>query len=233
MMPLKIQAIQTALMGDWNTAIMLNQELLKENPDDIETLNRLAFALAIIGKVKEAKKIYQKVLEFDGQNLIALKNLKRLESNKQNCLNVQAPILIGQINSMFLEESGKTKIIELINIADPKVILRLTAGELLTLCIKRLKIFVLDGKKQYIGMLPDDLGKRLIKLLKGGNTYEACIKAVENHHVVIFIKEMKRSNRFRNQPSFISNEKTKTHVINKSFVNQDSDDSQSESPNSE
>lgn len=214
---LKSQAIQTALMGDWNTAIQINQELLEENPDDLETLNRLAFALTVVGKTKEAKKIYHRVLDIDEQNPIALKNLKRLNnSNKKAHCNSQYS-LANQINTMFIEETGKTKVIELVNLAAPKIIGNLMTGELLTLCIKRLKIFVLDGKKQYVGMLPDDIGKRLIKFIKGGNIYEACVRAIEDHKVVIFTKEVKRVSRFKNQPSFISGDKTKSALTNKKY----------------
>lgn len=215
MMPLKLQAIQTALLGDWSNAILLNQELLKENPDDIDTLNRLAYAYSITGKIKEAKKSYRRVLEIDGQNLIAIKNLKRLtESNNGDFDNSCVPSM-GQIGTMFLEETGKTKVIELVNLANSKIIAHLTIGELLSLCIKRLKIFILNGKKEYVGMLPDDVGKRLIKFIKGGNLYEGYIKAVESHRVVIFIKEVKKSAKFINQPSFISYEKTKNIIAHK------------------
>ena len=34
MTPLKAQAIQTALTGDWETAINLNQNILQEEPED-------------------------------------------------------------------------------------------------------------------------------------------------------------------------------------------------------
>jgi hypothetical protein len=50
MVPLKIQAVQTALQGDWKAAIVLNEMLLEENPDDIDALNRLAFAKASVGE---------------------------------------------------------------------------------------------------------------------------------------------------------------------------------------
>lgn len=214
---LKSQAIQTALTGDWDTAIQINQELLEENPNDLETLNRLAFALTVVGKTKEAKKNYQKVLSIDEQNPIALKNLKRLNSSSKKILCNPEFSLTNQANDMFIEETGKTKVIELVNLATPKIIMNLITGELLTLCIKRLKIFILDGKKQYIGMLPEDIGKRLIKFMKGGNTYEACVKAVEDRHVVIFIREVKRTSRFKNQPSFISGDKTKSTLTNKKY----------------
>lgn len=210
----KTQAIQTALTGDWNTAIALNKELLKVDPNDIETLNRLAFSFTVLGKMKDAKSTYQKVLRLDSQNPIALKNLKRLTVGSH--AGGQTPVLGVGLDTMFLEESGKTKVIELLNIADPKVIIHLMTGESVTLRIKRLKIFVLDAKEQFIGMLPEDIGRRLIKFMKGGNSYQAWMKSVENHRVTVFIKEEKRSSRFKNQPSFTSGEKTKG-VIGKNY----------------
>ena len=202
-MIIKNQAIQTALMGDWDQAVTLNQELLKENPEDIDTLNRLAFAFSVLGKVKNARETYQRVLNIDNQNPIAVKGLKRLVgSSEKNNLNILKGPLLGLTDTMFIEESGKTKIVELVNIATPKTITSLIIGEALILRVKRLKIFVLDQKNEYVGVLPDDIGRRLIKFIKGGNNYEAYIKSLEEHRVIIFIKETKRSTRFKNQPSF-------------------------------
>ncbi len=220
MTPNKIQAIQTALKGDWDTAILLNKKILKENPNDIETLNRLGLACMVVGKIKDAKTAYQKALSIDNQNPIALKNVKRLTNLHKTIGKTlpETPLMSQHITTMFLEENGKTKVIELVNVAEPKVISHLMTGEGVMLHVKRLKIFVLDSQKQYIGMLPGDIGKRLIKLLKGGNTYEACIKAVVNHRVAIFIKETKQASRFKNQPSFPSTDKTKMTITGKSYV---------------
>ncbi len=213
MTPLKAQAIQTALMGDWENAIALNQLLLDESPNDIDTLNRLAFAFASQGNNKEARNIYQKVLQLDIQNPIAMRNLKRLgvSSGKNN--HVLPPM---HMTNLFIEEPGKTKVVELINVADKKVISPLRSGEGLQLCIKRMKIFILDMNKQYIGMLPDDLGKRLIKFMDGGNKYDAFVKSVENNKVIIFARETYRANRFKNQASFISSDKAKKFVLENS-----------------
>ncbi len=225
MTPNKTQAIQTALTGDWNTAILLNKKILKENPNDIETLNRLGLACMVVGKIKDAKSAYQKVLSLDNQNPIALKNVKRLTNlHKTNGkTSLEVPLMSQHITTMFLEENGKTKVIELVNVAEPKVISHLMTGEGVMLHVKRLKIFVLDGKKQYVGMLPDDIGKRLIKFLKGGNTYETCVKAVVNHRVAIFIKETKQASRFKNQPSFPPTEKTKMTIAGKAYVSEKED----------
>lgn len=204
MIPLKTQAIQIALTGDWTKAIAINKEILQSDQNDIDTLNRLAFAYTITGKIKEAKKTYQMVLAIDSANPIAIKNLKRLGSGT----NKTKPSLHISTN-MFLEESGKTKIVTLINTAPQQTIKTLQMGQLLHLCIKRSKIFVQDEQKTFIGMLPDDIGKRLTKFLEGGNTYESYVKSAHDHEVVIFIKEVLRVTKFKNQPSFLFGDKTK------------------------
>ncbi len=201
MTSLKLQAIQTALTGDWKNAISLNRQLLNENPEDIDTLNRLALAYAISGKVKDAKTTYLRVLDIDPLNPIALRNVQRLKEKTLTKKNDNAAL---QISNNFLEETGKTKVVELVNTAQPKIIQTLRTGQFVSLSIKRSKIFVLLDEKQYIGVLPDDLGRRLIKFMKSGNKYDACIKSANPHHVIVFIKELKRSLRFKNQPSFLA-----------------------------
>lgn len=202
---LKNQAIQTALQGDWNSAISLNQQILQEEPENIDALNRLAFAYATLGNISDAKEYYQKVLQLDMQNPIATKNLKRLSG-----LNGKAPSLATyRMNNIFIEEPGKTKVIELLNIADQKATSHLRCGEELQLQVKRMKIFVLDNEKQYIGMLPDDTSKRLIDFIQGGNQYEAYVKTVDDHKVTVFVKETFRSPKFKNHQSFITTEKSK------------------------
>ncbi len=207
---LKNQAIQTALTGDWTNAVLLNKTILEESPDDIDTLNRLGFALASVGDIKEAKNIYQKVLSLDAQNPIALRNLKRLSNNIGT--KIAAP---SQVSNLFIEEPGRTKVIELLNSADKKVITILRSGEMLQLVIKRMKIFVLDQNKQYIGMLPDDIGRRLIRFMNGGNTYEAYVKSVDGNKVTIFAREVKRTSKFKNQPSFTPSERPKLVMMAK------------------
>lgn len=242
MTPLKNQAIQAALMGNWDEAITANKELLKAEPHDIDTLNRLAFAFTVIGQTKNAKDTYKKVLDLDTKNPIAIKNLIRLVEgaaqkngeHSENNVTIQAiSYNTGFTNNMFLEESGKTKVIDLVNIADLKTISHLRTGESVCLQVKRSKIFAIDNNKQYVGMLPDDISTRLIKLLNGGNTYESYIKAVQNNKVTIFVKETKRSSRFKNQPSFTSHSKkafmeNNNQTKNNSQTTSKSDDTDSE-----
>jgi len=235
MTPLKAQAIQTALTGDWNSAITLNQMILQDDPQDIDTLNRLAFAHASLGNVKEAKHLYQKVLNLDNQNPIALRNLKRIGgATGKKPMNGMPPIAM---NNIFIEEPGKTKMIEVINLAEQKILSQLHSGEELQIVVKRMKIFLLSGEKQYIGMLPDDISKRLIKFMNGGNKYEAYVKNADNHKLHVFVKETKRSLRFKNQPSFGSGEKSKLLIDSNSHlkangkrIDQDDDDDDKSDP---
>ena len=60
---LKDKAIQAMLLGDWKNAASLNKTLIKENPKDIDALNRLAYAFTILGKIQNAKSTYKKVLK--------------------------------------------------------------------------------------------------------------------------------------------------------------------------
>jgi tetratricopeptide (TPR) repeat protein len=231
MIPLKTQAIQTALSGNWEQAIALNQDILAENSADIDALNRLGFAYASIGNVKEAKDTYHKVLEIDKLNQIALRNIKRLSTNTNR------PITNGfviQLNNLFIEEPGKTKVIDLINVAEQKIIAVLRSGEALTLSVKRMKVFVLDSQKQYIGMLPDDIGKRLIKFIDGGNTYEAYVKTVSMHKVTIFARETFCAKQFKDQLSFMTRNPGDTISYSKSSTKKSAnektiDDDQAES----
>jgi len=200
-MTLKNQAIQTALQGNWQEAILINKSLIKEDPLDVDALNRLALAYAIIGKPKEARSTYQKVLELDPLNPIAIRNLKKLKDKGLNL--AKGTSISGCINNKFLEEPGKTKVVELVNIAQPTVVEALQTGQSLELSIKRLKIFALEGT-QYIGVLPDDIARRLIKFIKNGCKYEAYVKSSNQHKVTIFIKEIKKTSRYKDQPSFTS-----------------------------
>lgn len=228
MTPLKTQAIQTALLGDWKTAIAINEELLKDNPDDIETLNRLGFALSVLGKTNEAKKMYQKVLVLDNKNPIALKNLKRLGETGKKAWQTSSSISTNLSDTTFLEESGKTKVVEIINVAQPNILNLLMIGESLVFRLKRLKIFVLNEKQVYIGMLPDDIGNRLIKFIKGGNMYQSYVKSLHDRHLAIFIKEVKRVSRFKNTPSFPVADKQKIKQRNQESRGSDESSSRSE-----
>lgn len=202
------QAIAATLSGDWNNAIKLNQSLLDEKPNDIEALNRIGLAYSVLGNSKDAKDSYEKVLKIDPLNSIALKNLKKIQNEGPK--NGEETTFI-QVNNIFIEETGRTKVVDLINLAQAEILQGLQTGQSVDMSVKRLKIFVLQGKK-YVGVLPDDIGNRLIKFINGGNKYEAFVKSANHQNVSIFIRELKRSSKFKDQPSFIHTLEKKLHL---------------------
>ncbi len=192
-------AIQATLTGDWEGALDLNKKIVEENPNDCEALNRMALAYLVLGKTKQAKDTYLKVLQIDSLNTIALKNLEKIKKDSSKDSNENTPIIVRNI---FLEETGKTKVVDLINLAQAEILTTLRTGQTVDLSVKRLKIFISQGKN-YIGVLPDDIGKRLIKFIRGGNKYEAYIKSSNHQNVTIFIRETKRVGKFKDQASFL------------------------------
>lgn len=202
--PTKDLAIQKALENKWEDAFSLNQVLLEENPNDLDTLNRLAFSLIKLGRLVDAQKTYEKVIAIDKTNPIALKNLKKIDSiSKQNLASTSSqPINNVRVDELFIEEAGKTKIVELKNVADKITLSYLQPGDEVYLVIKRSKIFAQTSNKKYVGMLPDNISTRLIPFMRAGNEYQSYIKSIDDKNVMIFIKESKKSKKLQYQPSF-------------------------------
>ncbi|OGH12932.1 MAG: hypothetical protein A2776_02250 [Candidatus Levybacteria bacterium RIFCSPHIGHO2_01_FULL_40_10] len=199
-------AVKYAIENRWEEAYRENKKLLAENPNDLDTFNRIAHALVKLGKYKKAKEYYQKVIKADKTNPIALKNLKRLETISKGSASKNISVHNGSpmdLQGVFIEEAGKTKTVELKNVADKKTLSLLQPGDMVMLTVKRSKIFVVMPDKTYIGVLPDNIGMRMITFVNGGNEYSVCIKAVADNSATVFLKEVKKMARFKNQPSFI------------------------------
>lgn len=199
---LKDQAIQYALESNWEEAVAINKAILEESPRDLDTLNRLAYAFMQSGKYEDAKKSYSDVIDIDRTNPIATKNLKKLSALSSQKNNINSTSHLNHMENIFVQEAGKTKTVDLTNVADKRTLMSLQHGDDIILIIKRSKIFALTNEKTYIGMLPDNIGVRLISFMKGGNEYQACIKSVDEKNATIFIKETKRAKKFSNQSSF-------------------------------
>ena len=194
------EAILAALSGKWQLALSLNKEILKSEPNDIEALNRLARAYSEIGNIKKAKVTAQKALKIDPFNPIASKALEKWKGLKKSEVYAQKP----SDPQIFLEEPGRTKILNLLHLGSPKIMAKLDAGDEVKLNSHPHKVSVntFDGK--YIGKLPDDLSARIRKLISLGNEYQVFIKSIDKNGVKVFIREVKRSSNLNDIPSFSS-----------------------------
>lgn len=148
-------AADAALSSNWSEAIAINQKILKTNQEDVEALNRLARAQVCTGEIDKAQKTYKKVLELDPYNIIANKNLNKI--NASNGSGSGKSITFSpNLSSLFLSEPGKTKVVGLLNLAPPTVLAVLNYGEEVRLIVKTHAVAVTTTESVYIGALPDD-----------------------------------------------------------------------------
>lgn len=194
------QAINEALRCNWEKAIEINKEILKSSSTDVDAMNRLARAYAETRQITKAKKLAHNVLKIDPFNQIAQKSLVRWnKSEKDHIIRSNEPIA-GP--TTFLEEPGKTKIVNLINLGSVNILESLNTADEVKISAHSHKVCVttLDGK--YVGKLPDDLSARLRTLIKGGNIYSVFVKSIEKDSLKVFIREVRKSSDFTDTPSF-------------------------------
>jgi tetratricopeptide (TPR) repeat protein len=192
------KAISLALAGNWQEAVSTNLQILKTSPKDTDSLNRLAKAHAELGEIKKAKAAAAKVIAIDPGNAIAQKCLEKWKSAKSISKNHLPSVFIDS----FLEESGKTKLVTLLNPGDSKVFVNLDSGEEVKINSHAHKVSVVTQDDKYIGCLPDDLSARLRNLIKTGNKYQVLIKSVKPKEVVVFMREISKGRGTQNILSF-------------------------------
>jgi len=187
-------AVNAALESNWDRAILLNQEILTDYPDDIDTLNRLAKSLLQKGQANQAIKTYRKVLQLDPYNPIAQKNLKGVTSNSS------MPTGNAIDPNLFLEEPGKTKIVMVQATPESRQIVHVGDEVFPTQAQNDVIIYTSDKKK--VGLFDADFTGYFIRLLKLGNRYCAHVFAIEENSIGIFLRETKRSADMKDCVSF-------------------------------
>jgi len=229
---LSASAIDAALEGRWAEALKLNNKIIKTEPENLDALNRVARAYFETGNLKQAQKYYSLALKVDSYNPIAQKNLKILKSfKKDGKYKTVDPANSQQIKispSLFLQEPGKTKVVSLLKAAEPQKLSTLYCGMPVEMAAKNRGITILDGGGKYLGVLPDDLSYQIVRLIKGGNQYQAFIKSVRVNGLSVLIKEIYRSKKFKNQPSFLDNHTYPRSDILTNFSNPETEETDTE-----
>ena len=175
------------MQGQWQEAAAVNQAIIAVFPNDVDAYNRLGKALTELGRYSEARQAYGKALEIDHLNSIAQKNLARLATLGEGAA-VQAEGGKKLSPQMFISETGKTGITVLTRPAAQAVI-RMTAGDEVFLRRQNNTLVVESSQGEYLGEVEPKLGRRLIKLMEGGNQYAAAIATLSEDDVRVIIKE--------------------------------------------
>lgn len=199
------KAIQLAMQNKWEEAAEVNRQILEHFPQDVDTLNRLGKALMELGQFAESRDQYAKATKADPSNGIAAKNLVRLTKLAEEA--VASPVaVVPQAQrvdpSVFIEESGKTAVTDLVDRAPFHDIATLTAGDKLALKVEGGIVRLIGPGDVVVGQLEPKVAQRVMRLAAAGNRYSAAITSIDEQHVRIIIREEYRDPSMRSRPSF-------------------------------
>ena len=152
-------------------------------------------SLLQLRQVAEAKKAFKSALSLDKFNTIAKKNLEKLNQNDTNSQ------ILTFSKQQFIEEPGKTKVIELHRLAGKQVLDMVSVGSKCQFVCKKRYISV-EADGVYVGALPEDISFRLSKLIQNGNEYECYIRSATASTCSVYVKELFRSEANRDVSSF-------------------------------
>lgn len=205
------EAIDLALQGKWEEAEALNRDIIEKFPSDVEAYNRLGRALTELGDFDGAKEAYLKALKLAPENAIAKKNLARLISLSESMATLKSTPQKTSASKaqtrrvaldLFITEVGKAGVVNLHSVAPIKVLAKMGFGDQVRLEAKKQRLIVTSESKEYLGELEPRQGLRLIKLMRGGNRYDAAILNVEEDKVQVIIKEIHQHPSQVGHPSF-------------------------------
>lgn len=197
------QAIRCALNGEWEQAAASNRQILDICPTDCEASNRLAKALMELGNYAEARETLEQLRRRAPSNVIARKNLARLDQLQSRSGEVRSQSAVaGKSPGMFIAESGKSCTTVLHHIAGTPQTLPVSAGDLLALHAQNDGITVNTPDGQYLGTLHRRLGRRVSRLIAGGNQYEAAVVGVDPNGLSVILRETGQAPALRHVVSF-------------------------------
>ena len=214
-------AIAFALARRWEEAAAENRALIQEYPDDLEAANRLGKALQELGDLEGAAEAYQKTLELDATNIIAKRNLTRIEEFQAAAPKARkatggarraskpaasstpgaTPPAAVRPHSL-IEESGRSAEFTLQE-PDLEALTEIDAGDPGEVVATPRGAAIRSAAGAVLGHLEPGAGLRLRRLMEGGNTYAVVIRRITDTEVTIYIRETYRAAEQANEPSFL------------------------------
>ena len=182
------QAVNLAMEQRWEEAASVNRGILELFPDDVEAFNRLGKALSELGRYSEARKAFQRAVKLCPSNSIARKNLSRIGLLRED--SPPAPSRQGVPPHFFIAETGKTGVTCLVDQAPKEVLAKMAAGEPVYLEPREHKLLVKNSLGEELGTVEPKLGLRLLRLMRGGNRYEAATTSLNDRGIQVIIKEI-------------------------------------------
>lgn len=200
---LEEMARELAGAGRWAEAIEVNQQLIERSPKDVNAFNRLGKAYFELHRYRSAYEAYATAAAIDPANVIAQRNLSRIEPLKAIEEDGEVQAMQQVIRpGIFIEEVGKTYVDDLVNVAGQEVLTELSSGNQLTIQVDGDNVSVIDQTGRYIGQVEPRLAKRLIELLEIGNRYEVYVTSSSGQSARVIIRESYKHPEMGNRLSF-------------------------------
>lgn len=195
------QAVDSAIRGDWDKAAQLNTQILRKFKGNIPALLRLGFAYLQMNKYVQSLAAYRLVLKLQPQNSIAGEYVEKIELRKKHSPGAPRTNLVLDSN-IFIELPGKTKAVTLGQLGQKSVLAKLMVGEEVYLFIRKHHVEIRTESDEYIGVLPDDVGVRLMYFLENESEYTVYIQEASLNNIIVFIREMSKGKKVEKLVSF-------------------------------
>lgn len=181
------EAIDLAMQARWQEAVGLNQEIVRNYPDDVDAYNRLGRAYLELGQYQNARTAYENAARLDPYNSIANRNIRRLSDIKETeGIDVDTDKVEPQ---KFIEEIGKAGVVTLDELAPKEERARVVAGDRVHLKPEGSILTVADSRGTYIGRVEPKQSQRLVRLMLGGNQYSATVVRSIADMVTVMVRE--------------------------------------------
>ena len=203
------EAVRLALNGNWERAAAVNRAILELHPEDGEAANRLAKALMELGDYGAARAALNDLCRRSPANVIARKNLARLEKLEAGGAGARPRSRGGAVAAgapaappLFIEDGGQSCTIALRRAGPPDSLAAVSAGDAAALSVSGDSVMITNGEGRLLGRVEPRLARRLRRLMAGGNCYSAAVVAVDAAAVSVIIRETARHPSLRNVVSF-------------------------------
>ena len=204
-------AIREASNNNWEKAKKLNLVILNISKNNIETLNRLGISYMKLSNKVNATKCFKNVLKISPNNVIAQKNLNKLQLNLP-----EITINLSKIDSAnLINETGKSIHLKC-DIKNSKKILNLgiDTGSKLTIRNEKDSIGIYKGNSK-IHIIDNSIAKRISNLINLGNEYICTVLGVSENSININIKETSKSKKTMqiiSFPEYLNSDLHKTSI---------------------
>lgn len=190
------EALDASIESRWEDALRLNDEFLARFPRNADALNRKGRAYIELGKYTEARDAYSEALKADPANMIARRNLQRLETlyNRPEGQDANESATTSTIPraSVFILETAKTWIDELADAADMGQLADVSPGDKVQLKIEDNRVIVTSVDGVRLGELELRISGRIARLTEAGHEFEAYALGTSAQSLRVIIREVSR-----------------------------------------